>query len=106
MTHIMKMPNTRRLRSLCHVAAVFLLTSFPVWANDKAITIEGARIQGDQELPTVLYLVPWQPPVSPIPEAEVEQRIAETPIELLERNEFQRFADYHSRIDTEMTRQE
>jgi hypothetical protein len=64
----------------------------------QVVTIEGARIQGEQELPTVLYLVPWQPVASEGP-APMERRLmtGESPA-LVERESFRRQLRYHQAL--------
>jgi hypothetical protein len=61
----------------------------------QVVTLEGTRIQGQQELPTVLYLVPWQPVASEGP-APMERRLmtGEAPT-LVEREDFRRRLRYH-----------
>ena len=83
--------------------SVFLLCLFSmsVPAQDKAsdssqiITIETATLRGNQELPTVLYLVPWQPPkINPLPASQTAELSSEV-LEKIERNSFQRLLNYH-----------
>ncbi|WP_339798835.1 hypothetical protein [uncultured Marinobacter sp.] len=69
-----------------------------VHAQDQAgavVTIDGGRIQGEQELPTVLYLVPWQPVETTGPQPMEEQLLTDGVIEPLERETFLRRLDYH-----------
>ena len=40
------------------LSLLLLIIAFPCVAQDGVVTIEGTRIRGDQEVPTVLYLVP------------------------------------------------
>lgn len=86
--------------------SVFLLCLFSVsvQAQDKAsdssqiITIETATLRGNQELPTVLYLVPWQPPkINPLPASQTAE-LTQQALEKIERNSFQRLIKY-SRSD-------
>ncbi|RBW49886.1 hypothetical protein [Marinobacter sp. F3R11] len=63
--------------------------------NSEVLTIEGTRIQGDQEVPTVMYLVPWQPPEVDELQALDEQLMVEQAFAPLERYEFQRLVRYH-----------
>lgn len=64
-------------------------------AEGTIISIEGAKIRGNQELPTVLYLVPWKP--AKVYELEKpKQTLASTrPIKKLERASFKRMLSYH-----------
>ncbi|WP_417548202.1 hypothetical protein [Marinobacter segnicrescens] len=61
----------------------------------EVVTIEGTRIQGEQELPTVLYLVPWQPVASEGPEPMERRLMTGEPPASLERENFRRRLDYH-----------
>lgn len=66
-------------------------------SDAQVITIETATIRGNQELPTVLYLVPWQPPVvNPLTENK-PANLLEADIELIERESFQRLLQLHNR---------
>ncbi|HAC26472.1 MAG TPA: hypothetical protein DCF82_01410, partial [Marinobacter hydrocarbonoclasticus] len=60
------------------------------------VTIEGTRIRGDQEVPTVMYLVPWQPPEVEQLRAPDERLMVNQGIAPLERYEFQRLVQYHN----------
>lgn len=71
------------------------IMTFPCLAQDGVVTIEGTRIRGDQEVPTVLYLVPWQPPAVQSLAKPDEQLMLARPIEPLERTEFRRLVSYH-----------
>lgn len=83
---------TVRKRILSLLVAFMAL---PCVAQDGVVTIEGARIRGDQEVPTVLYLVPWQPPAVQSLARPDEQLMLQRPIAPLERQEFQRLMSYH-----------
>ncbi|MFL1406935.1 hypothetical protein ACJO2E_16475 [Marinobacter sp. M1N3S26] len=86
------------------MTVLMLLAAGPAQSQQKGgqvVTIEGTRIQGEQEMPTVLYLVPWQPVASEGPEP-MERRLmtGETPAPL-ERENFRRRLDYHqTRLDS------
>lgn len=78
------------------LAASSLLCILPAQAQDSGIvTIEGTRIRGDQEVPTVMYLVPWQPPEVNELRAPDEQLLVEQAFSPLDRYEFQRLVRYH-----------
>lgn len=64
-------------------------------ASSGVVTIEGTQIRGDQEVPTVMYLVPWQPPEVEALRAPEERLMVEQSFEPLERYEFRRFIEYH-----------
>ncbi|MFC4257965.1 hypothetical protein ACFOZ5_02840 [Marinobacter lacisalsi] len=92
--------HSRRWRLSVTLPALMVLATAPAFGqqgNDQGqvVTLEGTRIQGEQELPTVLYLVPWQPVASEGP-APMERRLmtGETPA-LVERGDFRRRLRYH-----------
>lgn len=68
----------------------------PALAQESGIvTIEGTRIRGDQEVPTVMYLVPWQPPEVEELQAPDERLLVDQAYAPIERYEFQRLIRYH-----------
>ncbi|WP_203300504.1 hypothetical protein [Marinobacter sediminum] len=82
------------VRLIAAVAAV--LVPVTVLAQDSGIvTIEGTRIRGDQEVPTVMYLVPWQPPEVEELRAPDERLMVDQAFAPIERYEFQRLIRYH-----------
>jgi hypothetical protein len=84
--------------ALIALAASALLPAAPMlYAQDApgVVTIEGTRIRGDQEVPTVMYLVPWQPPEVEQLRAPDERLMVNQGIAPLERYEFQRLVKYH-----------
>lgn len=85
------------------LSLLLLLIAVPCVAQDSVVTIEGTRIRGDQEVPTVLYLVPWQDPAVQSLARQDEQLMLQRPIAPLERQEFQRLVTYHQyfRVSTE-----
>ncbi|WP_303292474.1 hypothetical protein [Marinobacter sp. ST-43] len=81
------------------LAASALIAAAPMlYAQDTlgVVTIEGTRIRGDQEVPTVMYLVPWQPPEVEQLRAPDERLMVNRGIVPLERYEFQRLVQYHN----------
>ena len=81
------------------LAASALIAAAPMlYAQDTlgVVTIEGTRIRGDQEVPTVMYLVPWQPPEVEQLRAPDERLMVNQGIAPLERYEFQRLVQYHN----------
>lgn len=84
--------------ALIALAVSVLLTAAPnLYPQDApgVVTIEGTRIRGDQEVPTVMYLVPWQPPGVDELRAPEERLMVDQGLRPLERYEFQRFIKYH-----------
>ena len=79
------------------LALTLLAANSGVQARDSSgvVTIEGTRIRGDQEVPTVMYLVPWQPPEMAELRAPEERLMVDQGPRPLERYEFQRFIQYH-----------
>ncbi len=73
-----------------------LLAGPDLQAQESGImTIEGARIRGDQEMPTVMYLVPWQPPAADTLTGQGENLMVSQDFAPLERYEFQRLVKYY-----------
>jgi hypothetical protein len=96
------------MNKLLTVIFLIFAMSFTTLAADKEtakskskaqiITIETATIRGNQELPTVLYLVPWQPPeINPLNDSQT-QDLTKNTIELIDRNSFKRLIEYHDRF--------
>lgn len=79
----------------CFIAMLCLLGSVLAVAEDTIITIEGTRIRGNQELPTVLYLVPWQAPDIQELDAPTQSFTVQRPISMIERGEFRRLLEYY-----------
>ncbi|MGP4845785.1 hypothetical protein ACTXGQ_16735 [Marinobacter sp. 1Y8] len=67
--------------------------------ESEVLTIDGTLIRGDQEMPTVMYLVPWQPPEVQGLERPDEKLMVRTTIAPLERSEFQRMLSYHRQFE-------
>ncbi|MCG8518126.1 MAG: hypothetical protein MI794_09060 [Pseudomonadales bacterium] len=89
--------------SLAGVALLLLAGIAQAQPGDAdVVTIEGTRIRADQELPTVMYLVPWQPPQVQALKRADEQLMVGTGIAPLERAEFRRLLDYHRRFQAAM----
>lgn len=97
--------HSRHGRMSLTLTVLMLLVSGPVCSQQadsqgQVVTIEGTRIQGEQELPTVLYLVPWQPVASEGPEPMERRLMTGEPPALLERENFRRRLEYHqTRLD-------
>ena len=78
-----KLLNMRRIDHW--VGALILLTASSVMAEEGGHqALDGAVIQGNQEQPKVLYIVPWQAPTSPelsVPKPEEKVEGTFQPIE-------------------------
>jgi len=88
-----------KLSSACLLLSCLL--SLSLAAQEKApdpsqvITIETTTLRGNQELPTVLYLVPWQPPkINPLPASQTAE-LSQPSLDKIERSSFQRLLQYH-----------
>lgn len=90
----------KSVRNTTLVTMVSVLTVFPAVAQEGVVTIEGTRIRGDQEVPTVLYLVPWKAPSSRSLASPDEQLMLERPLQALDRTEFRRLVSYHQHFRT------
>jgi len=72
-----------------------LLTSMGGYAEDEILSLEGARIRGNQELPNVLYLIPWKPPkVHSLDQAD-NTLSSKRELKMLDRSSFKRLVNYH-----------
>ena len=88
----------KRLSPIILAASALIAAAPMLYAQDTlgVVTIEGTRIRGDQEVPTVMYLVPWQPPEVEQLRAPDERLMVNQGIAPLERYEFQRLVQYHN----------
>ena len=88
----------KRLAPIILAASALIAAAPMLYAQDTlgVVTIEGTRIRGDQEVPTVMYLVPWQPPENEQLRAPDERLMVNQGIAPLERYEFQRLVQYHN----------
>jgi len=74
-----------------------------VQAENQVITIEGTRIRGNQELPTVLYIVPWQAPKVHQLETPESSLASQRPIKKIERDSFKRLVSYHQTFKQQLS---
>ncbi len=83
----------KRLKTLCLLLGV--VAAGPAAAEEAVIELEGTTVIGNQELPKVLYIVPWQkselPDVADLP----LNRLVEQAIQPVERDSFQRQVKFH-----------
>ena len=87
--------TTKYIKLAYLILLSFCLISPSVYAESEIITIDGARIRGNQELPTVLYLVPWQAPKVYKLDTPETTLASQRPIKPLERESFKRLISYH-----------
>lgn len=87
-----------------HIILLGLLCLAPVSAEEDRLEMQGTAIIGNQELPKMLYIVPWK--ASELPEL-VEPPLGSLIDEALmpvERNVFQRQLEFHELISAEPKR--
>lgn len=65
------------------------------WAADRA-DLEGTQILGSRELPKVLYIVPWKPPVSGDMVGRPVESLLDEALAPVDRDVFQRQVRYHA----------
>lgn len=80
----------------CLIAISVAVKAF---AEDGVIVIEGARIRGNQELPNVLYVVPWKPlDQKSLYESSAGALVNPNRMEPLYREEFVRIVQYYDQF--------
>ena len=89
------MKQTTRLVLFALFSSFIMLQAGISYAEDEILSLEGARIRGNQELPNVLYLIPWKPPKVYSLEAPENNLAANRPFNALERSSFIRLVNYH-----------
>ena len=78
---------------------IILLVSMPVIAAER-LDMEGTRIRGNQELPKVLYIVPWKKSELPdLSEPPLESLIDEA-LKPIDRNVFRRQVEYYQTLNS------
>ena len=75
------------------------LVCSPVWAADRA-DLEGTQILGSRELPKVLYIVPWKPPVTGDLVGRPVESLLDEALAPVDRDVFRRQVQYHSNVRT------
>lgn len=65
------------------------------YAEDEILSLDGARIRGNQELPNVLYLIPWKPPKVYSLEQSSSSPAKAAKLKMIDRNSFKRLVGYH-----------
>jgi len=77
---------------------VIYLFCFNAWA-EKAVTMKGSTIVGNQELPKVLYVIPWKNSILPdLAEPPLESLIDEA-LAPIDREVFRRETLYYDAIE-------
>jgi len=72
-----------------------LLMSINCFAEEEILSLEGARIRGNQELPNVLYLIPWKPPKVYSLDKTKNTLTSSSKFKTLDRSSFKRLVNYH-----------
>jgi hypothetical protein len=87
--------TTKWLNMRILIGLIILFTSINGLAEEEILSLDGARIRGNQELPNVLYLIPWKPPkVYSLKEAG--NTLSSNPtLKMLDRSSFKRLVNYH-----------
>lgn len=79
------------------IGSIFLGLTLPLMAEER-LDMEGTRIRGNQELPKVLYIVPWkQSEIPDLSQPPLESLIDEA-LEPVERDVFQRKVRYYDTL--------
>lgn len=87
------------LISLCFLS----LLSFSLHAEEK-INMKGTRIRGNQELPKVLYIVPWQEAEVPNLNQPPLQSLINEALAPVDREVFQRKVRYYDALSAQKMR--
>jgi len=82
-----------------HIALLMILAVIdPAAAEEEPIEMQGLSIIGNQELPRMLYIVPWKPSELPqLTEPPLESLIDEA-LSPIEREEFRRNVIYYEAL--------
>lgn len=67
-------------------------------AQDQVVTIEGTRIQGDEELPALVFDLPWQTAQFPLLDRRDERLMTRRAVTRLERPVVHRELRLHQRL--------
>lgn len=68
------------------------------WAQEDVVTIEGTRIQGDEELPALVFDLPWQVAQFPLLDRRDERLMTRRAVTGLERPVVRRELELHQRL--------
>ncbi|MFT6266705.1 MAG: hypothetical protein ACJAWS_002868 [Oleiphilaceae bacterium] len=86
---------TKRLHLRILIGCIILLTSLNGFAEDEILSLDGARIRGNQELPNVLYLIPWKTPKVHSLDPADNSLSTRPKLKTLDRSSFKRLVNYH-----------
>lgn len=91
------------MKRISYLCITLLLSALPVCAEER-LDMEGTRIRGNQELPKVLYIVPWkQADIPDLSQPPLESLIDEA-LMSVDREVFQRQIRYYDAIGTQEVR--
>ena len=79
---------------------LILLVSMPVISAER-LDMEGTRIRGNQELPKVLYIVPWQTGEIPNLDQPPLETVIDEALTPLDREVFQRKIRYYDALSSQ-----
>ena len=80
------------------IFSVIYLLCFSVWA-EKAVTMRGSTVIGNQELPKVLYVVPWKNSILPDLEEPPLESLIDEALAPIDREVFRRETLYYDAIE-------
>jgi hypothetical protein len=81
----------------------FVLLSGPVYAAER-LNMEGTKIRGNQELPKVLYIVPWHEAEVPDLSQPPLQSLIDEALAPVDREVFQRKIRYYDALSVQKAR--
>ena len=76
---------------------IFLLLGMAVSHAEDRADLEGTQILGSRELPKVLVIVPWKPPLAGDLVGRPAASLLDEALAPVDRDVFRRQVDYHSR---------
>lgn len=90
-----------------YISIIFLsLLAFSHTASAERIIMQGTAVIGNQELPKVLYIVPWKKSELPdLSEPPLESLIDEA-LKPIDRNVFRRQVEYYQTLNTPQNTQD
>ncbi len=83
------------------IALLLALLIVPVGHAEERLDMEGTAIIGNQELPKVLYIVPWKPSELPDISEPPLQSLIDDALAPIDRAEFRREVLYHDALATQ-----
>jgi hypothetical protein len=86
------------MKSLAMLVLVALSAAAPGARAEDRAEIEGSKIIGSRELPKVLYIVPWKPPVAGDLVGRPVQSLLDEALAPVDRDVFRRQVQYHGSL--------